>query len=454
MTARCPVDHTAATAQAPGLRVVHRSALRTGLALVRDPFRALETLPSTGDIVVTSVFGQPTVVLAHPAPVAEMLREGRGTWIKDRLTQRTADVFGRGLLLSEGDAWRRQRRLLNPGFATARYDAYADTMRARTASAMARWPARGTLDAAAEMARLTLDVAVRTLFGADIADRDADRVAEAFAAVSDFVASPIGLLPFDVPRWLPLPVIRRYARAIAELDAVVGALVRARRASDAPGEDLLAMLLAARDEAGGLSDAEVRDQAVTFLLAGHETTALGLTFALFELGRRPDLKARLHAETDAAPSDAGHEAFPFAAAVFEESLRLYPPAFALSRENVQDVVLAGVPIAKGTVVVAPPWTLHRDPRWFTDPLSFHPDRWSSPEHAAPPLGAYLPFGLGPRKCIGSRFAMLEAVLLLTGIARSHDWTSVDDTLPPLQPAITCRPKGAVRLDVRVRHPSA
>ena len=110
MTARCPVDHTAATAQAPGLRVVHRSALRTGLALVRDPFRALETLPSTGDIVVTSVFGQPTVVLAHPAPVADMLREGRGTWIKDRLTQRTADVFGRGLLLSEGDAWRRQRR--------------------------------------------------------------------------------------------------------------------------------------------------------------------------------------------------------------------------------------------------------------------------------------------------------------------------------------------------------
>ncbi|MCE2903030.1 MAG: cytochrome P450 [Gemmatimonas sp.] len=452
MTARCPVSHVATEPSNAGLRVVRRSALRTGLAIFGDPFRALETLPAHGDVIVTSLFGQPTVLLAHPTPVAEMLREGRGTWIKDRLSRRTADVFGRGLLLSEGEEWRRQRRLLNPGFANARFDAYAHTMRARTAAAMAKWPVHGTLDAAAEMARLTLDVAVRTLFGADIADRDAHRVAEAFAAVSDFVASPIGMLPIDVPRWLPLPVVRRHRRAIAELDAVVGALIRARRGSNAPGEDLLAMLLAARDETGGLSDAEVRDQAVTFLLAGHETTALGLTFALFELGRRPDLKARLFAETDATPADAGHEAFPFATAVFEESLRLYPPAFALSRENVHDVVLAGVPMAKGTLVVAPPWTLHRDPRWFADPMVFRPERWCAPEPEAPPLGAYLPFGLGPRKCIGSRFAMLEAVLLLTGIARSHDWTSLDEALPPLQPAITCRPKGPVRLAVRARQP--
>jgi cytochrome P450 len=379
-----------------------------------------------------------------------MLRDARGTWIKDRLSRRASDVFGDGLLLSEGDAWRRQRRMLNPGFASTRFEGYAATMRERTAAALARWPSVGALDATAELSRLTLDVAVRTLFGADVSDADARRVADAFAAVSDFFASTLAMLPFELPPWLPLPLLRRHARAVAELDAVVSELVKARRADARAGEDLLAMLLAARDEEGGLSDREVRDQAVTFLLAGHETTALGLTFAMFELGRSAPLRARLMAEVDAAPSDAPAEAYPFAAQVFEESLRLYPPAYALSRENVRDVVLGGVPIAKGTVVIAAPWTLHRDARWHPDPLAFLPDRWTPAYEAALPVGAYLPFGLGPRKCIGTRFAMIEAALLLAGIARAFDWSSVDDALPPLQPAITCRPTRPVRVAVQRR----
>jgi cytochrome P450 len=207
------------------------------------------------------------------------------------------------------------------------------------------------------------------------------------------------------------------------------------------------MLLAARDDRGGLSDREVRDQVVTFLLAGHETTALALTFAVFELGRRPALADRLRAEVDAAPADAGPDAYPFTAQVVQESLRLYPPAFALSRENVHDVTLGGVPIPKGTLVVAAPWTLHRDARWHPDPLSFRPDRWTPAYETSLPPGAWLPFGQGPRKCIGARFATQEAVLLLAGAARSHDWRSVDAALPPLQPAITCRPTGPVRVEV-------
>jgi cytochrome P450 len=275
-------------------------------------------------------------------------------------------------------------------------------------------------------------------------------VANAFAAVSDFFASPLAMLPFEFPSWVPLPLLRRYARAVAELDGVEHELVKARRADGRAGEDLLSILLAARDEEDGLSEREVRDQAVTFLLAGHETTALGLTFAMFELGRSAPLRARLPAEVDAAPGNAAAEVYPFTAKVFQESLRLYPPAFALSRENVRDVVLGGVPIAKGTVVIAAPWTLHRDTRWHPDPLAFQPDRWTPAYEAALPVGAYLPFGLGPRKCIGMRFAMIEAVLLLAGIARAFDWSSADDVLPPLQPAITCRPTKPVRIEVRRR----
>lgn len=453
MMERCPVPHGPA-GHTEALRVERRGGLQSSLAFARDAFGLLESIPRTADLVRTRVFRIPTVVLAHPSLVAEMLRDAKGTWIKDRLSQRAADVFGDGLLLSEGDEWKRQRRMLNPGFAATRFEGYAATMRERTAAAVARWPSAGVLDAAAELSRLTLDVAVRALFGADVADADAQRVADAFSAVSDFYASPLAMLPFDVPRWLPFPLVRRHARAVAELDAVVNELVRARRASATGGSDLLAMLLAARDEEGGLSDREVRDQAVTFLLAGHETTALGLTFAMFELGRSAPLRARVLAEVDAAPSDAAADAYPFAARVFEESLRLYPPAFALSRENVRDVVLGGVPIKKGTVVIAAPWTLHRDARWHPDPLAFQPDRWTPAYEAALPVGAYLPFGLGPRKCIGTRFAMIEAVLLLTGIARAFDWSSADDALPPLQPAITCRPTRPVRIEVRRRAAAA
>lgn len=450
MTARCPVPHHVPPAPQtpPALRIRHLGALRAGVGFLRDPFALLESLPRQADVITTRVLGTPLVLLAHPAPVAEMLREAKGTWIKDRMSRRASDVFGRGLLLSEGDEWKRQRRLINPGFASARLDGYADTMRALTAAAADRWPMHGVVDAAAEMARLTLDVAVRTLFGADIADGDARRVADAFAAVSDFFASPLAMLPVELPRWLPLPVLRRHVRARAELDAVVHALVRARRAAPRPGDDLLAMLLAARDDDGALSDGDVRDQLVTFLLAGHETTALALTFALFELGRNAALRARLRAEAAAAPADADADAFPLATQVVQESLRLYPPAYALSRESTRDTTLGGVPVAAGTMVLAAPWTLHRDARWHPDPLAFRPDRWTPAYERELPLGAYLPFGVGPRKCIGTHFAMLEAVLLLTGLARRHDWTSVDAALPPLQPSITCRPTRPVRIDVR------
>ncbi|MFN7701949.1 MAG: cytochrome P450, partial [Deltaproteobacteria bacterium] len=171
MMDRCPVPHDQ-TSRTEALRVERRGGLRTSLAFARDAFALLESVPHTADLVHTRILGTPTVVLAHPSPVAEMLREAKGAWIKDRMSRRAADVFGSGLLLSEGDVWKRQRRMLNPGFSSTRFEGYAATMRERTAAAVARWPAAGVLDASAELSRLTLDVAVRTLFGAHVSDSD------------------------------------------------------------------------------------------------------------------------------------------------------------------------------------------------------------------------------------------------------------------------------------------
>jgi len=451
MSDNSPVlDHTNSNSSQP-LRISREGGWRTTVGFIRSAFDSLENAPKRADMILTSLFGVPTVVLAHPSLISQVLTDTKGVWIKDRMTRRASDVFGDGLLLSEGDIWKRQRKILNPGFSSVRFDAYASVMRDRTAVAVANWPDQGRIDVASEMARLTLDVAVRTLFGADIAESNARRVSEAFSAVSDFFASPLNMLPFSIPKWLPLPLIQRYVRAVAELDSVLNELISMRRSKTQSGEDLLSMLLSSRDESGGFSDREVRDQAVTFLLAGHETTALGLTFALFELGRRPDLRARLFAEVDAADLEVGIESLPFTTQVIKESLRLYPPAYALSRENTGDVTLGGLLIKKGSVVVASPWALHRDARWHANPLEFRPERWTPEYEKTLPSGAYFPFGMGPRKCIGSRFAMIEAVLLLTGIARRFDWNSIDKDLPPLQPTLTCRPTKPVWVTVQERN---
>lgn len=438
-----------APAAAPAFRAGRLPFARASLDFLRDAFRLLAPEPGGPDLLYTSLAGIPTVFLRHPALVEEVLAQGRDAWVKDRLARRMSAFLGEGLLLAEGATWRRQRRMLNPGFQQARYASYARIMVERTEAAVARLQDGATVDVAAEMARLTLEIAVRSLLGAEVSAADAAQVSAAFGEISDYMASPLANLPVSLPLWLPLPPLRRYRRAVSSLDDNVARIVAERRRSAQEHEDLLALLLAARDEEGrALGDREVRDQMVTFLLAGHETTALGLTYALFLLGRDEARRERLRAEAEAAAGSLDAAAYPFAAQVFKEALRLHPPVYVFGRSPTVDLTIGGHPVRRGTLVALSPFMLQRDPRYFERPEEFLPERWRPELERALPPGAYFPFGLGPRKCIGVRFATLEGVLLLATLGRAVTLEPLEPRLPPLQPALTARPSRPIPVRVR------
>jgi cytochrome P450 len=426
--------------------------LRASFNFLYDPFGAALRTHERGELVRTRVLGWRVAIVTSPELVHEVLTGPIEVWHKDRVTKRTGSVFGEGLLLAEDEVWRRQRSMLNPGFRHARYEAYAQVMLEEAEATLAGWPDGARIDLATEMGAVTLRIAVRTLFGRSLPPSRVAAVGRAFAEISDFLAGVLANSPLPLPRWLPVPKFQRYLAAIARLDAVVAEVIAARRRDGAGGDDLLALLLEARDEAGsGLGDREVRDQVMTLLLAGHETTALLLVSALVLLGMHPHERARVEAEVDALgrPPRVG-DALPRVEAVMAEALRLRPPAWMLSREPTRDVMLGGHRIAAGTVVVMSPWALHHDARsWGPDVGEFRPDRFAE-GRPPPPKGAYLPFGFGGRKCIGARFAEMEARLLLARWAQVVRIEPEPRRLPRLVPSITARPAGVVGARVRRR----
>lgn len=435
---------TATRARRPGLFL--------SLDFLRDPFGTVEALQHGEDLVFGRVLGWPLALVSTPELAAEVLGGPADIWHKDRIIKRAAAVFGDGLLVSDGEAWKRQRRMLNPGFRHARYAEYAAVMLEEAEALLDGWGDGQRVDLAAEMAAVTLRIAVRTLFGSDLDAAGVAKVGTAFNEVSEFMAGALANSPIPLPRWLPVPSLQRYYASVEALDAVVAEVVAARRAEPEPGDDLLGMLPAARDEDGSaLDDAEVRDQVMTFLLAGHETTALLLTHALVLLGLHPAERARAEAEVDALQGDLDFRtSLPVLDAVVAETLRLRPPAWTIAREPVVDTTLGGQPIRAGTIVVIAPWQLHRDPRWWGDDAAdFRPDRFA-PGAPRPVRGSYIPFGFGGRKCIGLRFAELEARLLLAAWTRRVRVPPESDTLPPLVASVTARPDGPVWATVQHR----
>lgn len=366
-------------------------------------------------------------------------------------------IFGHGLLTAEGDTWLRQRRLAAPAFHSRRIAAYGDVMVRYAERMLDGWHDGESRDAHHEMMKLTMQIVSKTLFDAEVSE-DEMEVSRAFDAIVEEIALRFRQ-PLPIPDWLPLPRNRRYLAAVRRLDALVYRFIAARRRVEGDRGDLLSMLLAARDEDGrGMTDVQVRDEVITLFLAGHETTAIALSWTWYLLARHPEAEARLAEELETvldgrAPTLEDLPRLSYTEQVIKESMRRYPPAYAFGREAVEDCEIGGYRIPAGATVFMSQWAMHRDSRFFAEPEAFRPERWTAELEQSLPRYAYLPFGGGPRICIGNRFAMMEAVLLLATIARRFRLRlASSDEIKPF-PSITLRPVGGVPVRLEARQPA-
>jgi cytochrome P450 len=399
-----------------------------------------------GPITQFRLFVQRFWVVAEPDAIRDVLVTKGRSFVKSRGAVRLKRLLGEGLLTSEEPLHLRQRRLMQPAFHRERIAQYAAAMVDETQREAATWRAGETVDVSAAMMRMTLAIAARTLFGANVAD-DTDEIRSALTvAMEEF---PSSLSPMaEVLELFPFPAVRRFKAARAQLDRVIYRVIAERRASGVDTGDLLSMLLLARDaeaDGSGMTDLQVRDEAMTIFLAGHETTANALTWTLYLLSEHPNVREKLFAEVDAALGDRAATAddvasLPYARMVLTESMRIYPPAWIMGRRAVADVDLGGYRVRRNEIVLVSPYVTHRQPRFYEEPERFSPERWTTPSAQALPKFAYFPFGGGNRLCIGEPFAWMEGVVALATIAQRWNLALVPGTPVALMPSVTLRPK--------------
>lgn len=429
----------------------------TIVAFRRDPLAFLERLARDyGDLAHFRVGPVDFVFVNNPDYVKEVLVTRQANFVKSRALQRARKFLGEGLLTAEGAEHRRQRRLAQPAFHRERVAGYGAAMVEYAARTRDAWRDGQALDVSREMMRLTLSIAGRTLFGAEV-ESEAAEVDRAFTVIVNQFNRL--LLPFsEYLDRLPLPANRRFERASARLDETIYRMIAERRAGGEDRGDLLSMLLAARDEegdGGGMTDQQLRDQAMTIFLAGHETTANALTWTWFLLSQNPEAEARLHAEVDEAlggrPPAAGDlPRLRYAEMVLAESMRLYPPAWAVGRQALEEFPLGDYTVPAGSMVLMSQWVAHRDARFFPEPERFDPGRWTPEARAARPKFAYYPFGGGARVCIGEQFAWMEGVLVLATLAQRWRLRLAPEARPVPQPLITLRPRYGMPMVVAAR----
>jgi cytochrome P450 len=402
-----------------------------------------------GDVVMVRIGPRRILLVSDPRLIEEVLVSKSGQFIKHAFLRFGTLILGQGLLTSEGDLWRRQRRLIQPAFQRDRVAAAGSAISECAERLLDSWQPGQTRDIMADMAALTLRIASRTLFGAE-ADGDAGTVSSALRALqASFISRLHGLVP--VPKWIPIPRHVRMWRAVRQLDEIVYGMIRQRRQQPGPRrDDLLSRLLEARDaqDGRGMSYQQLRDEVMTLFLAGHETTALGLSWAWYLLARHPQAERRLAAEVDQAlggrpPAVRDVPRLRYTTHVITEALRLYPPAYAIGREPLRDCVLGGYSVRRGTTLVLSPWVVQRDPRHFEDPEAFCPERWEGDLARKVPHFAYFPFGGGPRRCVGEAFAMQEMVMVLAAIARRYRFTLAPGPEIVPRPLFTLRPDPGV-----------
>jgi cytochrome P450 len=420
----------------------------------RNPLGYLQQLVRDhGDIATMRYYNFRVYFVSHPDYIEEVLVTQNRKFIKGRILRANKRLFGNGLLTSEGDFWLRQRRLAQPAFHRARIASYADTMVRYTGRLLKEWKDGETRDIHAEMMRLTLEIVAKTLFNADV-DDEARQVGRALEAIMELNSDFRKLIL--TPSWLPTPRNIRAAIATRRLDKIIFRFIEQRRASGKDAGDLLSMLLAAQDEDGSsMSDRQLRDEAMTIFLAGHETTANALSWTWMLLAQNPAVEAKLHAELAAVlagrmPSLDDLQNLRYTGQVITESMRLYPPAWGMARLAIEDAEIGGYPIPKGCGVSLAQWVVHRDPRWFDAPEEFRPERWEGDLMKRLPRFAYFPFGGGPRQCIGNSFAVMQATLLLATLTQHFRIRLVPDHPVAPMPSITLRPRYGIRATLESR----
>ncbi len=409
-----------------------------------------------GDVVSLRLASFPACLLNHPEHFAYVLITNHENFVKHSFFWRhVTDLFGKGLLTSEGDSWLRRRRLAAPAFHRQRINNYGRVMVDYTERMLGRWRDGEVRPIHQEMMHLTMEIVTKTLFDIEMSGDAAGDVGHAFDMATAEIAARFRR-PFKIPEAIPVPSNLRYQRAVRRLNDLVYGIIKERRSNSGDRGDLLSMLMTARDEDGSvMSDQQLRDEVITLFLAGHETTALVLSWTWYLLSQHPEKEAQLFAEVDSVLGDRppAVEDMPrlsYTEMIVLESMRLYPPAYAFGREAVADCEIGGYHISRGTTLFLSPWVMHRDERYFESPAEFKPERWEDDLIRRLPKLAYLPFGGGPRVCIGNSFAMMEATLLVAAIARKFKLTLVPNQAVVPFPSITLRPLSGMRMIISAR----
>lgn len=419
------------------------------VAFSRDPTGFLLALARDyGDVAHFRLGKKHAVQINHPDLIHDVLITHHRRFCKTRGLDRAGLVIGDGLLRSEGEFHRRQRRLIQPAFQQARIAAYAPVVTSHAARTAERWRAGETVDIFAEMLHLTLTIAGETLFNADL-DAGIGRIGKDLTIVFEYFNRL--MLPFaGLLARLPLGSRRSFESARRRLDDMVYGMIRDRRASGDSG-DILSTLLFARDDEGdhgGMTDRQLRDEAMTIFLAGHETTATAVSWVWYVLAQHPNVEGTLHDELGSVlggrlPTFSDLDRLTYTRMVISEAMRLYPPVWTLTRRATEDYVVGDYLVPSGTTIGMSQYVMHRDPRYYVDPERFDPLRWEPAQVAARPKHCYFPFGSGPRLCIGEKFGWLESSLIIATLAQFWRPRALPGYQARFQPLIALRPRGGI-----------
>lgn len=430
------------------------------LDIAQNPLQFAERLQREhGDFVAFSLGkGNKTVLISDPHAVKQVLLETGKSYNRGDPTYAMKTVLGNGLVTSEGDFWKRQRKLAAPAFQHNSLNRYADLMVVYTQEMMARWQSGAVYDIYEEMTLLAQRIIMKALFDVDVL-ASAKEAGSAFDAMMHGLGAQMKGLEALLPSFVPTPTRQKMHAGVEYINGLLMELIEKRRAEGSSKPDLLTMLMDARDENDNpMSDQQLLDEIRTLYLAGHETTANTLSWSWLALSREPEVYAKVEAEIDSvlqgrAATFEDVQQLPYCNAVIKESLRCYPAAWVFQRMAVEDVEISGYALPKGTFIWISPWVLHHDARWFTNPNAFMPERWLAEKHEQPLREAYIPFGGGPRICIGNGFAMMEGVLLLATMVQHYRVALVPNHPVEIGVAGTIRPKFGLKAHVTARFAS-